>query len=77
MTKNNFSIRLGNKLLTLEDDGQADDAFKKDFVAVSKTNPASLQEFFERLVELQKSTRDKKSRTVKIGNEKRGNKKMH
>ncbi|WP_207510437.1 hypothetical protein [Longitalea luteola] len=50
MAGGKISLRLGNKVLTLEDGGQADAKFKNDFAAVCKPNRASIQEFFERLV---------------------------
>jgi hypothetical protein len=76
MAKGKLSVRLGNKLLTLEDDGQADATFKKEFAAVCKTNPTSMQELFERLVQIQQG-KNKRTRSIKSSNEKRANKRMN
>lgn len=70
-----LSVRVGNKLLTLENADQVDFQFKKELIEVSKTNPSSIQEFFERLVELQRQNSKKpKERILKDNKSNRANK---
>ena len=54
MKKKKLSVQIGNKLLTLNDEDTVDQQFKEEFKEAAETKPESLQEFFERLVEIQK-----------------------
>jgi hypothetical protein len=55
MKERKMEVRIGNKILSLDNAGEADKAFLEEFEAAAQTNPATLQEFFERLVEIQRT----------------------
>jgi hypothetical protein len=66
MEKKKLSVNVGNKLLTLDNEKEVDPQFKREFKAVAKTNPKNLQEFFERLVEIQaKNSQKNKARVIR------------
>ncbi len=56
MENKKLQVRIGDKLLSLDNADQVDEQFCKAFEEVAQTNPSSIQEFFERLAELQQPT---------------------